>query len=305
MQPQYAEASRSGPEKIGMNIAFLGLGAMGSRMAKNLLRHDHTVTVWNRDREKAEAFSQIGATAAPTPARTVVGCEIAIAMVRDDAAAHSVWLDPGTGAFSGLRPGAIAIDCSTLSPQQVEHLAAAAESRGIRFLDAPVSGSRPQAEGAGLLFLVGGDSETVKEAEPVLLSMGSAVHHAGPTGAGAIAKLAVNMMMGVQLATIAELTGMLSRSGFDAGRIVEIMNSTSVASPFARNAAAAILARNFAPQFPLDLLGKDFAYGLGTAEGVGASMPIAGAVQAVIQQAISAGHARENMTALGRLYLPA
>lgn len=288
-----------------MNIAFLGLGAMGSRMAENLLRHDHHVTVWNRNAAKAEAFSKNGANAAATPAGAVAGCDIAIAMVRDDAASQAAWLDPDTGAFSALKPGAIAIDCSTLSPKQVGHLAAAAESRGIRFLDAPVSGSRPQAEGAGLLFLVGGDGETVKEAEPVLHSMGSAVHHVGSTGAGAIAKLAVNLMMGAQLAAIAELIGMLSRYGFDAGRIAEVMNSTSVASPFARNAAAAILARNFAPLFPLDLLGKDFAYALATADGVGASMPIADAVQSVIRQAISASHASENMTALGRLYLPA
>src|SRR5579864_5429565 len=166
-------------------IAFLGLGAMGSRMAGNLLKAGHAVTVWNRDPSKVTPLAALGAVIAGTPKAAVPGAEIVIAMVRDDGASQRVWLDPESGALGGVGRQAIAIESSTLTVGWVKTLSAAAAGRGVSFLDAPVVGSRPQAEAAELTFLAGGDSSVLARAEPVLRVMGSAVHHVGSSGAGA------------------------------------------------------------------------------------------------------------------------
>ena len=129
-------------------IAFLGLGAMGLRMAANLVNAGHSVTVWNRDPAKAAPRAALGAGIAGTPKAAAGGAEIVIAMVRDDEASRRVWLDPETGALGWLGRHAIAVESSTLSVGWVKALAAAAGERGISFLDAPVVGSRPQAEAA-------------------------------------------------------------------------------------------------------------------------------------------------------------
>jgi len=282
-------------------VAVLGLGAMGSRMAANLLKAGFGVTVWNRTSDAAESLVAAGARQAKTPKEAAFGAAFVMAMVRDDEASRTVWLDPETGALSGMESDAVAIESSTLTPDWVRELAAAAAARGVALLEAPVSGSRPQAEAGQLVYLVGGDEATLKRAEPVLKAMGSAIHHVGPTGAGALVKLATNALLGTQVTVLAELIGMLKAAGVDAGRAMQAISGTSVWAPVAGYLSGTMLAGNFAPQFPVELIEKDFGYTVGAA-GSPEAVPTIAAARDVFRRAIEVGLGRENMTGVVRLF---
>src|SRR5688500_11742318 len=138
-------------------IGFLGLGTMGTGMVGRLLDAGHGVVVWNRTAGRTEPLRQKGATIASSPREAAAGADVVIGMVADDRASRAVW-DGEHGAVRGLTAGSVAIECSTLSPGWVEELAALVQARGAAFLDAPVTGSKPQAANGELLFLVGGDA---------------------------------------------------------------------------------------------------------------------------------------------------
>lgn len=283
-------------------VAFLGIGAMGSRMAGNLLKAGHAVTVWNRSAARSGPLVAAGAAIAPTPHAAVAGADYAIAMVRDDVASREVWLHPETGALKGLGRDAIAIESSTLTVGWVRILAESCAGAGMAFLDAPVAGSRPQAEAGQLIYLVGGDAATLARAESLLMAMAGAVHHAGEAGAGTAVKLAVNALLGVQVAALAELIGLLRKAGVDAARAVEIVSATPVCSPAAKAAAGSMLAGAFAPLFPVELVAKDFGYAGTLAEAVGAATPVVDASRAVFTRAVAAGMGADNLTGIARLY---
>jgi 6-phosphogluconate dehydrogenase (decarboxylating) len=152
---------------------------MGSRMAANLLKAGHAVTV--RNRSPAKTLVTAGAQLAASPKAAAQGADFVIAMVRDDDASRDLWLSPETGAFAGLSQGAVAIESSTLTANWARTLGEEAKQRGLTFLEAPVAGSRPQAEAAQLVYFVGGDAAAAARAEPILKAMGSAIHHVGPT----------------------------------------------------------------------------------------------------------------------------
>jgi 3-hydroxyisobutyrate dehydrogenase len=282
-------------------IGFLGLGAMGSRMAANLLKAGHDVLVWNRTPGRAPALLQAGAREARTPREAATGAAFVLAMVRDDEASRAVWLDPDTGALPAMAQDAVAIECSTLSVEWVRRLHEIAAEQGVAMLDAPVSGSRPQAEAAQLIFFVGGAEQTFARAEPMLRPMAAAVHHAGAAASGSAVKLLVNTLLGVQVAAMAELIGLAGKAGLDVGRVVDIVGDTPVCSPTAKLAATGMATGSFAPQFTVDLIAKDFGYTLSFAEADGAAMPLAEAVERRFGEAIQHGLGQENMTAVVKL----
>lgn len=284
-----------------MHIAFLGLGAMGGRMAAHLMSAGYPLTVWNRTPAAATELVSRGARLAATPREAAAGADVVIVMVRDDEASRAVWLDADKGALAGMKPGAVAIDSSTLSFEGSCALGAAIEARGVRFLDAPVSGSRPQADAGQLIFLVGGDQAVFAQVEPVLKAMGSAAHHAGPVGSGALVKLATNTLLGVQVTVIAELVGILQRNGMDPARTLEIVSSTAVWSPYASRALPSMLSGDFRPQFPVELVEKDFGYML-RAAGSDAAAPTIAAARQVFADAAAAGFGAEQLTAVVKLF---
>lgn len=279
------------------NIAFLGLGAMGTRMARRLIAGGHSVTVWNRTPGREAPLLEAGGRAAATPAEAADGAEFVISMVRDDDAARTVWLDTTDGALATARDGAIAIECSTTSPGWARELHQACEGAGIMSLDAPVVGSRPQAEAGKLIFLVGGEERALLQAHSLLLAMGAAVHHAGSPGAGAVVKLMVNTLFGVQVATLAELLALARSGGINPARAIEIVAATPTASPAAMGAAAGMLAEQFAPMFPVELVAKDFALANGLFSG-----PLIERALAVFRRAEREGLADQNLAAVAKLY---
>jgi 3-hydroxyisobutyrate dehydrogenase len=162
-------------------VTVLGMGAMGSRMALSLLKAEHEVTVWNRNRHKTESLVQAGAKVADTPRTAVKNADFVISMVRDDEASKQVWLNSETGALLGLPKNAVAIESSTLTVAWIKELAQQFSDRQIAFLDAPVAGTLPQADAAQLIYFVGGDVEIFTKAQPILETMGGKLPIAAAT----------------------------------------------------------------------------------------------------------------------------
>ena len=258
------------------DIAVLGTGAMGSRIAMNFVKAGHRVTVWNRTADKAMPLREFGATVARNPRAAVAESELAVAMVRDDDASRAAWLDPAAGALAAMPRGGVAIECSTLSPAYVRHLAERCASGGIGFLDAPVVGSRPQAEAARLVYLAGGDAATLARVRPVLSAAGDALHHVGPAGSGTILKLAINALFGVQVAAVAELFGWLQGAAIDLPAAIRIIGALPSCSIAAKAALDAMLSKSFAPLFPAELAKKDLDYTLAV-DGDPARLPVTAA----------------------------
>ncbi len=283
-------------------IGFIGLGAMGSRMVAALIRGGHVVTVFNRNADKTQPLLALGAHAASSPRQAAADADFVISMVRDDEASQIVWTDPNHGALAGMQPGAVAIESSTLSPAWIKQLATAALAAGVEFLEAPVAGSRPQADAAQLIFFAGGELGTVQRADLLLRAMGAAVHHTGPAGSAAVIKLMVNTVFATQVAVLAELLAMVRQSGLNMAAAVDVLAATPVASPAAKAAALAICAGNFSPMFPIELAEKDLRYVLTVAQDQALHMPVAGCVLAQLQLAMAQGFAGQHITALARLH---
>ncbi len=283
-------------------ISVLGLGAMGSRMAANLIKAGHQVTVWNRSPQAAHTLIEAGAQSAETPKQAASGAEFVLAMLRDNEASRQVWLDPQAGALEGMATGSIAIESSTLTADWIRELGAQLSERGLSLLEAPVVGSTPQAEAAQLTYFAGGDAETFRRSESVLKAMGSSIQHIGPLGTGAMAKLATNTLLGIQVTVLAELIGLLKHAGADVGRVLEAVATTPVWSTAAGRVSGLMLAGNFAPQFPIELIEKDFGYTLRTA-GSDAAAPTIAAARSVFRAAIERGMGKDNMTAVVKLFV--
>jgi len=283
-------------------IGFMGLGAMGSRMARNLIEAGFTVTVYNRSPEPAEALAALGARTAATPREAVRDAELCIAMVRDDEASHAVWLDTRTGALADMREGALAIEMSTLTPAWTREWAAAARERGISPLEAPVVGSRPQAEARQLVVLAGGAEETLERARPALAAMAGAIHRAGEIGMGAAMKLVVNAWFATQVAAVSELLALVETVGIDPERGTEILTGLPVTSPALKGVIAQIATRAYAPMFPVELVAKDLAYARALGRHVNAGVPLIETSAAVFDKAVAAGHGDLNISGVASLY---
>lgn len=281
-------------------VAFLGLGAMGRRMAARLVEAGLDVVVWSRSGVPGEA-SALRERGTKSPRAAAAGADVVIAMVTDDEASRAVWEDPETGALLGLREGAIAIESSTLTPAWVSRLAARVRSTGAGWLDAPVMGSRPQAEAGTLVHLVGGDAAVLDRARAVLAVTGSALVHVGPTAAGAVVKLLANALFGAQVAVLAELLGLASKTGLDGAMVLEALGRLPVTSPAAKAAAVGMLERRFEPMFPTSLVAKDLRYAIATAEAAGAALPVVGSVKLRFEDAVAQGLGDENLTAVAKL----
>lgn len=278
-----------------MKIAILGQGAMGARMAARLAAAGHDIRAWNRSPfTPAENIART-----PTPAAAAEDADVVLSMVRDDDASFAVWCGRA-GALEAMSDGAIGVDCSTVSIAHAQHLAETFANAGKTFVEAPVLGSRPQAEAGKLIFLCGGVAEAVARLEPVFSVLGAATHHAGPFGAGATVKLLANALFGIQVAAVAELLPLALRGGVTPARAAEILGATPVMSLAAKAAADGINARAFAPQFPIDLVAKDFGL-IGRLAG-GGDTPLADAARGVYARAARADYGALNITAIAELY---
>jgi 3-hydroxyisobutyrate dehydrogenase len=281
-------------------VTLLGLGAMGQRMAKNLLLAGHELQVWNRSKAPRQTLQEQGAQAFATPREAVKGADVVIAMLRDDEASRTAWLDDHSGALGGMVKGAIAIECSTLSLDWCGRLADAVVACGLDFLDAPVVGSRPQAEAGQLIHLVGGDAEALDRVRPILESIAGAIHHQGEHGRGMAMKLAVNALFGIQVAALGELLGFLGALGIDTRAAANLLGELPVTSPAAKGAAMAIASNSYAPMFPVELVQKDLIYAINA--GPNDELPLTSTVLELFSKAVEYGFGSENIYAVAKLF---
>lgn len=278
-------------------IAFLGLGIMGGGMAQRLLANGFSLAVFNRNPEKSKSFAVAGARVAASPREAAAQADVIISMVADDTASRSLWLGDN-GALAVAKPGAICIECSTVTVGWVKELAAAAAAKKCEFLDAPVTGSKTHAASGELTFLVGGDSATLEKAHPVLAAMSKAIVHLGPTASGAMIKLINNFVCGVQIASLAEAVAMIERSGLDRTKALEVLTGGAPGSPLVKAVAGRMTTPDFTPNFLLRLMAKDLGYAIQEGRNLSVELTTAAAALADFQKGIAAGHGEKDIAAV-------
>lgn len=274
-------------------IAYLGLGTMGRGMAVNLVKAGHEVTVWNRSAGR----SVPGAETAPTVAEAVEGAEFVLYCFADDRAVRDVVL--GDGGLAELVPAsAVVIDLSTISPEASEEERVAFEARDVRFLDAPVFGSKGEAEGGGLWVVVGGDAEVFEVARPVLEAVSETVHHIGPGGSGVRMKLVGNLVVASQLLALGQALTLAKKGGLDLQKVLDVLAVTDFKSPIFDGVGPSVLAGDYSPSFALALMQKDAGLIQSYADAVGAPVPGVATARRYIDEAMEAGFGGENASAL-------
>jgi len=278
-------------------IAFLGLGIMGSGMARRLLLNGFSVTVFNRSPEKAKALAVDGAKVVNSPREAASGAGVIISMVADDNASRAMWLGENS-ALAGAAQGTVCIECSTVTVDWVCELAAAVAAKQYEFLDAPVTGSKSHAASGELNFLVGGDQNTVEKVRPVFSAMGKTVLPVGPIGSGALLKLINNFVCGVQVAALAEATAMIERSGLDRAKALEVLTNGAPGSPLVKTVAMRMTTPDYTPNFLLRLVTKDLSYAIKEAGKLFIELPMALAAREEFQRAIAAGHGDKDLAAV-------
>lgn len=242
-------------------IAFLGLGVMGGGMARRLAAAGFPLAVWNRTASGAEPLRDLGATVASTPADAAADADVVISMLADDAASWSVWAGTA-GALERIPRGAIAMECSTVSPTWVAELATLAAAKGCEAIDAPVTGSRTQAASGELQFLVGGDAAVLERVQPVLAAMARNVVHVGPAGSGARLKLINNYLCGVQAAALAEAVVLIEQSNLSLEASLGVLQNGAPGSPLVKAVSGRMASRDYAVNFKLGLMTKDLSYAI-------------------------------------------
>jgi 3-hydroxyisobutyrate dehydrogenase len=265
-------------------VAFLGLGAMGSRMAMNLHAAGHALRVFNRDREKTRPFADKGIAVCDSPAAAAKGAEFVCSIVSDDVATREVMLG-AAGVIGAAAPATIILDSSTNTPAMAREAARAAAAKGVFYLDAPVSGSLAQAQGRELVILVGGDQAAFDKAQPVLLAMGRMARRIGDSGAGATLKLINNMLSASLTAAIAEAAQAAEAANLDRDATMEVLNEGAAGSRLMKTKLPKMFKRDFTPQFQLELMDKDLRYFLALAQEVDRPAPIASLVRSQYQAA--------------------
>jgi 3-hydroxyisobutyrate dehydrogenase-like beta-hydroxyacid dehydrogenase len=257
-------------------IGFIGLGLMGKPMARNLLKAGYPVVVWNRTAARADELVREGAKLGENPRETAAQADVLITIVSDPPALEQVlW---GTdGALGALKRGSTYIDSSTISPELARRISAACAERGVDFLDAPVTGGTWGAEEGKLVFMIGGKKEVLDCVEPVLAAMGQRFFLLGPNGAGQTVKLAMNLILALEVEALAEAMALVTRAGVPGEKLVEVMQSSMARAAVLDVKAPLILKNEYPPSFPLRLMHKDMCLALELARQEGLNLPAAAA----------------------------
>ena len=271
-----------------MRVGFIGLGAMGSRMAGRLLAAHHEVVVYNRTRERTRPLEQLGAKVAATPRELAAAVDIVCSSVANDVALEQVMFGPD-GALAGIRSGTIVVELSTVNPRTSRRLHEAARSNGVSALDAPVSGSTAQAEQGQLVIFVGGEEDVYQKCQPILAVLGSKTFYLGPSGAGATMKLCVNTLLGLGVQALAEAIALGVKAGLPRERFLQVLGETAVVSPSQKSKLENVRKDEYPAAFALRLMFKDFGLIVETAMELSVPMP---ATAAAVQVA-AAEHARQ------------
>jgi 3-hydroxyisobutyrate dehydrogenase len=283
--------------KTKRSVALMGLGTMGRAMALNLLRAGFPLTVYNRTVAKAHEFAGRGVSVAQSPAQAGAAASVVISMLSDDDASRETWLGEN-GALRTMEPGGLAVECSTVSPGWIAELASAARARGAQLVEAPVTGSRMQAEGGQLTFLVGAEEEALAEVLPVLRSMSKEVIHLGPVGSGAQLKLINNFLCGVQVASFAEALVWMERTALDREKALALLRKGAPGSGIVNTMAERMTQRKYDVNFLLSLMAKDLRYAREAAAKLGVQLSTEAPAEQMFAQAQRQGQGESDMSAV-------
>ena len=281
----------------GTTIGWIGLGHMGVPMTRNLVKAGFAVTVYNRTAAKAQPLVDAGARLASTPADAARGASVVISMLADDAASRAVWLGPN-GALEAAEKDAILIESSTVSPEWIAEFAGHAAQRGVGFLDAPVTGSRTQAQSGQLSLLVGGSEATLAAVTPVLKAISKEILHLGPIGSGAKLKLINNFLCGVQIASVAEGIAWIERSGLNREQALKFLATGAPGSPVFGAVSARMASHNYAVNFLLRLMAKDLLYAQNEAARCDLDLTTAKVARSLFDDAVAKGFGDEDMASV-------
>jgi 3-hydroxyisobutyrate dehydrogenase len=279
------------------NIALLGLGLMGSGMAGRLLDAGYPLRIWNRTPGKTQPLVDRGAKLAKSPRDAAAGAAVVISMLADVPVCRDVWLGRGE-ALVDITPGTILVESSTVTVEWIEELNRAAKEHDCELVDAPVTGSKPQAAAGQLLFLAGGSNSALDRITPILKAMGRDVVHVGPVGSGARLKLINNFLSGSQVAALAEAVSLIERSGLDREKALGVLTEGAPGSPLVKLLSGRMTNRQYEPNFLLRLMTKDLRYAVTEAESHALDLDMGRAALRVFEHAIAAGQGEEDMAAV-------
>ncbi|WP_440997792.1 3-hydroxyisobutyrate dehydrogenase [Arhodomonas sp. SL1] len=285
-------------------IAFIGLGNMGAPMATNLVQAGHEVTVFDLSAEAVATLTQAGAAAADSAAAAARGAEIVITMLPAGHHVRQVY-EGDDGLLAHLDSSTLAVDCSTIAPEEARAVAEQARQHSVPFVDAPVSGGVGGAKAGTLTFICGGESEAVERARPVLDDMGKAVFHAGPGGAGQVGKMCNNMLLGVLMIGTSEALNMAEANGLDPAVLSEIMKESSgnnwalqVYNPYPGVMEKAPASNGYQPGFMAELMAKDLGLAMHMAVNSGTATPMGALARSLYTTHAAQGNGKRDFSSI-------
>lgn len=278
-----------------MKIAFLGAGAMGSRMASRLIQSGHSLNIYNRTSKSIYEKIKGDFKYFDKASDAVKDVEIVFSMLTDDFASKEVWFNDKTGAINLIRSGTLVIECSTLSSKWIMNLGEEVNNRGAEFLDAPVLGSLPQAQAGQLIFTIGGSVQSVERSEEILKVLGSKINHVGQIGAGTAVKLAANTYFAAQLVGLKEALEIAKIGDVDQKSLLDLFSEIPAMSPAMKGISQLILANDYSPRFTVELISKDLDY---ASQLKSQQTEFISCIKSTFDKAVSQGSGKENITAI-------
>ncbi len=282
-----------------MKVAFIGLGTMGAGMAKNILKAGHELTVHNRSRQKEEPLAAEGAARAQSPSQAASNARIIVICVSDTPDVEDIVLG-NEGIIDGAREGAVVVDMSTISPAATRRIAKKLGKKGVKMLDAPVSGGPEGANNGTLAIMVGGEDADFKTALPVLETMGKTVTHVGAIGAGQITKAINQIIISGTYLTVAEGLTLGMKAGLDMEKVIQAISGGAASSWVLHNRGANVVANTYPLGFRVRLHHKDLGIALDTARELGATLPATALVAQIENGLIARGYGDDDVSAIGR-----
>lgn len=290
-------------------IAFIGLGHMGLPMARNLLKAGFALRVFDLVQSAVDSLTAEGATPAASAAEAVAGVQVVVSMLPASRHVEGLYLGE-SGLLQQIAPGSLVLECSTIAPESARKVHAAASARGIALLDAPVSGGTAGAAAGTLTFMVGGDVAVLERARPVLSAMGKNLFHAGPDGAGQVAKVCNNQLLAVQMIGTAEALALGVANGLDAATLAEIMRQSSGGNwvlekynPWPGVMENAPASKGYSGGFMSQLMAKDLGLAQEAAQLTASSTPMGALALQLYRLLLKQGHGELDFSAVQKLFV--
>jgi 3-hydroxyisobutyrate dehydrogenase len=293
-----------------MKIAFIGTGTMGGPMLANLVKKGFAVTAYDVVPAALDAAVKSGATKAASSAEAARGADLVVTMLPSSSHVERVYLGAG-GVLEGVASGTLCVDMSTIDPAVSRRVAEALRAKGIRFIDAPVSGGVPKAIDGTLAIMIGGDARDVEEARPALSAMGANIIHVGPVGAGEVAKICNNLIAGVAAVAVSEAFRIAEAFGVDHKVLTDVISKSSgntwvmeAAHPVPGMVPRAASSKDYEGGFMTDLMAKDLGLAVNAARELRIPVVVSPAAQQVLRLASSHGYGRKDFTAIYQFLKP-